>query len=300
MIDLLIASALTLSVPIALAGLGGAIHRRAGIVNIGLEGHMMIGALIGALVSGMTANWAAGACAGMIAGAFSGWLMNLVITRLRGNEIIVGLGFNIVVLGVIGYVLRAGFGVSGTLQVPGLERLPRLHIPMIADIPVLGALLSGKDPLFWFCVALVPVLAWLLRNSRMGIRLRATGASEPASASLGLRTLAIRDGAGAVAGALAALGGVALSLGTVGLFNENMAAGRGFVALAAFYFGRSRPLPTALACVLFGFFDALQIRLQTVGGFSADIISTLPYIAVVAVLAFTGLRHSARTARAMS
>ena len=300
MIDLLLASALTLSVPLVLAALGGAIHRRAGVVNIGLEAHMIIGALLGAVVSGATSNWALGALAGMLAGAVSGGIMSLVITRLKGNEIIVGLGFNIVAFGVIGYVLRAGLGVSGTLQFDGLERLPKIVIPGVADVPILGALVSGKDPLFWLCFILVPVLAWLLRNTRWGVRLRATGASEPASASLGLRTLAIRDGAGIIAGALAALGGVALSLGTVGLFNENMTAGRGYVALAAFYFGRSRPLPTALACVLFGFFDALQIRLQTVGGFSADIISTLPYIAVVAVLAFTGIREHYRGARTLS
>lgn len=300
MIDLLIASALTLSVPLVLAALGGAIHRRAGVVNIGLEAHMIVGALIGAVVSGASGNWALGAVAGLLAGAATGGLMSIIITRLKGNEIIVGLGFNIVAFGVIGYVLRAGFGVSGTLQVDGLQRLPRLDIPGIADVPVLGALISGKDPLFWLCIVLVPVLAWLLRNSRWGVRLRATGASEPASLSLGLRTLGIRDGAGIIAGALAALGGVALSLGTVGLFNENMTAGRGYVALAAFYFGRSRPLPTALACVLFGFFDALQIRLQTVGGFSADIISTLPYIAVVVVLAFTGIRQYHRGFRTLS
>lgn len=298
--DLLLASAITLSVPLVLAALGGAIHRRAGIVNIGLEGHMILGALIGAVVSGISGNWALGALAGFIAGGFSGLLMNVIITRLKGNEIIVGLGYNIVMFGVIGYVLRAAFGVSGTLQFEGLQRVPKIDIPVIADIPVLGALISGKDPLFWLCIVLVPFLAWALKATKWGVRLRATGASEAASASLGLRTLGIRDGAGIVAGALAALGGVALSLGTVGLFNENMTAGRGFVALAAFYFGRSRPLPTALACLLFGFFDALQIRLQTVGGFSPDIISTLPYIAVVAVLAFTGIRQSRRGARALS
>jgi len=300
MIDLLIASALTLSVPLVLAALGGAIYRRAGVVNIGLEGHMIVGALFGVIVSGATANWALGALAGMLAGAVSGGLMSLVITRLKGNQIIVGLGFNILIFGVIGYVLRSVMGVSGTLQVDGLQRLPKIVIPGIADIPVLGALISGKDPLFWLCILLVPALAWLLRNSTWGIRLRATGASESASASLGLRSLWIRDGGGAIAGALAALGGVALSLGTVGLFSENMTAGRGYVALAAFYFGRSRPLPTALACVLFGFFDALQIRLQTVGGFSGDIISTLPYAAVVVVLALTGIREHQRGARTVS
>jgi simple sugar transport system permease protein len=296
-IDALIASALTLTVPLVLAALGGAIHRRAGVVNIGLEAHMLIGALMGVVVSGLFGNWFLGALAGLISGGITGWLMSLLITRLKGNEIIVGLGFNIVVLGVIGYVLRAGFGTSGTLQIPGLERLPKFVIPGIDEVPVLGALISGKDPLFWLCIVLVPVIAWMLRNTRWGVRLRATGASEVASTSLGLDTPRIRDTASIIAGALAALGGVALSLGTVGLFNENMTAGRGYVAMAAFYFGRSRPLPTALACLLFGFFDALQIRLQTVGGFNADIISSLPYIAVVVVLALTGFREHRRSAR---
>jgi simple sugar transport system permease protein len=162
---------------------------------------------------------------------------------------------------------------------------------------VLGALVSGKDLLFWLCVLLVPATAWALRHTRWGVRLRACGASGPAARSLGLPVLRIRDGAGIAAGALAGLGGVALSLGQVGLFNENMTAGRGFVALAAFYFGRSRPLPTALACLLFGFFDALQIRLQTAGGASSDLISTLPYVAVVVVLAATGIREQRRSSR---
>ena len=297
MIDAILASALTLSVPLVFAALGGAIHRQAGVVNIGLEAHMITGAFIGALLSGLTGNWLVGTVAGVVAGAITGGIMSLLITRLHGNEIIVGLGFNIVTFGVIGYLLRAVFGVSGTLQPPGLDRLPVLVIPGVADVPVLGALVSGKTPLFWLAIIAVPILVWLLANTRWGLRLRATGASEPASSSLGLRTPAIRDGAGIIAGAMAALGGVALSLGTVGLFNENMTAGRGYVALAAFYFGRSRPLPTALACLLFGFFDALQIRIQTSGGFSADIVSTLPYIAVVVVLAITGIRQSSRSSR---
>lgn len=300
MIDNLIASALTLTVPILFAALGGALHRRAGVVNIGLEAHMLTGAFIGALMSGLFGSWLIGAIAGTIAGGITGWIMSLLITRLKGNEIIVGLGFNIVALGAIGYLLRATFGVSGTLQVPGLQRLPSLVIPGIDTIPILGPMVSGQSPLFWLGIVLVPVLAWGLRNMRWGVRLRATGVSEPSATSLGLRTLRIRDGAGLIAGALAGLGGVALSLGAVGLFNENMTAGRGFVALAAFYFGRARPLPTALACILFGFFDALQIQLQTAGGFSADIIGTLPYVAVVAVLAITGIREHQRSSRKVS
>lgn len=288
MIDNLISTTMILAVPLVLAALGGAVHRRAGVVNIGLEGQMLIGAFVAALASGASGNWVVGVLAAAVSGGLGGGLMSLIITRLRANEIIVGLGFNIAMLGIIGFTLRSVFSVSGTLQVPGLDRLPRIVIPGVHDVPVLGALVSGKDPLFWLAIALVPALTWTLRNTRWGIRLRAAGDSESAAASLGIRTLGLRDSAGAFAGVLAGLGGAALSLGVIGLFNENMIAGRGFVALAAFYFGRSHPLATALACLLFSFFDALQVRLQTTGGFAPDLIQTIPYIAVVAVLAWTG------------
>ncbi|QYM75889.1 ABC transporter permease [Leucobacter luti] len=297
MIDSIINSTLLLAVPLVLAALGGAIHRRAGVVNIGLEGQMLVGAFSGIIASTATGSWLVGILVGGVGGALAGLVMSLVITRLSANEIIVGLGFNIVALGIVGFTLRAVYGVSGTLRFPNQPRLPRITIPGLDEVPILGAIFSGKDVLFWFAVLLVPFLAWAFANTRWGIRTRATGVSESATASLGVRTLGLRDAAGTIAGMLAGLGGVALALGVSGLFNENMIAGRGFVALAAFYFGRSRPLPTALACLLFSFFDALQIRLQTSGGFPSDLIQTLPYIAVVAVLAwagYTGLRRRTR------
>lgn len=297
MIDSIINSTLLLAVPLVLAALGGAIHRRAGVVNIGLEGQMLVGAFVGILASAGSGNWVVGVLAGAVAGAIAGLVMSLVITRLAANEIIVGLGFNIVALGIVGFLLRTLFQVSGTLRFPEQPRIPRIAIPVVEDIPILGTILSGKDVLFWFSVLLIPFLAWALANTSWGIRTRATGVNEHATASLGVRTLGLRDTAGMLAGLLAGLGGVALALGVSGLFNENMIAGRGFVALAAFYFGRSKPLPTALACVLFSFFDALQVRLQTSGGFPSDLIQTLPYIAVVAVLAWTGLRSLRRQTR---
>lgn len=297
MIDSIINSTLLLAVPLVLAALGGAIHRRAGVVNIGLEGQMLVGAFTGILASSISGSWLVGVLVGGLGGAIAGLIMSLVITRLSANEIIVGLGFNILALGIVGFTLRAVYGVSGTLRFPDQPRIPRITIPGLEDVPILGAIFSGKDVLFWLAVLLVPFLAWAFANTRWGIRTRATGVSETATASLGVRTLSLRDAAGMLAGLLAGLGGVALALGVSGLFNENMIAGRGFVALAAFYFGRSRPLPTALACLLFSFFDALQIRLQTSGGFSADLIQTLPYIAVVAVLAWAGYTGIKRRTR---
>lgn len=291
MIDALIASALLLVTPLVIASMGGLVNRCGGIVNIGLEGQMVVGAFVGAVVSGHTRNWLLGVLAAAAAGGVVGLAMSLVITRLRANEIIVGLGFNIVTAGVIGYILRGVLNVSGTLRVDHLDALPDLSIPGVRDVPVLGALLSGKDPLFWFAVLLVPLIALLLRRSAWGLRLRATGAAEEATRSLGLPTLRIRDASSVVAGVLAGIAGAHLSLGQVGLFNENMVAGRGFIALAAFYFGRSRPWPTTAACVVFAFFDALQVRLQT-HDVPAQLVQTLPYAVVVIVLAITGIRQS--------
>jgi ABC-type uncharacterized transport system permease subunit len=281
MIQGLLTSALLLWTPLALAALGGLLHRVSGVVNIGLEGQILAGALVGALISGATGNWALGVLAAGAASGLLGLLMSLCITRLGANEIITGLGFTIVVSGLIGYLLRSVFEVSGTLRVAGLDPLP--------DI-------LGMDPLFWLAILLVPVIAWALKNTAAGLRLRATGDGFDASGALGLPTSRIRDIAGTVAGVFAGVAGAHLVLGQVGLFNEDMVAGRGFIALAAFYFGRAKPLPTALACLLFAVFDAAQARLQT-AGVPAQLIQTLPYIVVIAVLTVTAVRDARGKAR---
>ncbi|CAM4112901.1 ABC transporter permease [Kibdelosporangium persicum] len=270
----LLMSALLLWTPLALAALGGLLHRVSGVVNIGLEGQMLTGALVGAVVSGATGDWALGVLAAGAAGGLIGLLMSLCITRLGANEIIAGLGFTIVLSGLIGYLLRSVFDVSGTLRVAGLDPLPRI---------------LGLDPLFWLTIIFVPLIGWSLRNTVAGLRLRATGDGFDAANALGLPANGIRDIAGTLAGVFAGIAGSHLVLGQVGLFNENMVAGRGFIALAAFYFGRARPLPTALACLLFAVFDAAQARLQT-AGVPAQLIQTLPYVVVIAVLTATAVR----------
>ncbi|TCO47960.1 ABC transporter permease [Actinocrispum wychmicini] len=272
----MIHSALLLWTPLALAALGGMLHRIAGVVNIGLEGQMLGGALVGALVSGVTQNWVLGVLAAGAAGAALGLVMSLCITRLHANEIIAGLGFTIVITGLTRYLLRDVFHVSGTLRVAGLDPLPGM---------------LGVDPLFWLAVALVPAITWALRHTAAGLRLRATGDGFDAAGALGLPTRRIRDVAGVIAGVLAGFAGAHLVLGQVGLFNENMVAGRGFIALAAFYFGRSRPWATALACLLFAVFDEAQARLQT-AGVPAQLVQTLPYLVVIAVLTATAVRDA--------
>lgn len=285
-----ISSSLLLLVPLLLAAIGGMLHRASGIVNIGLEGQMLIGALLGVVFSALTGSWIVGSLAAMLVSGVGGLVMTLIITRLNANMIIVGLGFNIFVAGVIGFVLRWKFGISGTLRMDNLDRIPRWDIPGIGDLPIFREFFNGKDVVFVLALLLMPASLLLLRHTRFGLRLRAAGDAPAAAESLGVATKRLQESAGFIAGALAGLGGAYLSLAQVGLFNSEMIAGRGFIALAAFYFGRNRPIPTALACLLFAFFDALQVSLQTGSAFG-QLLTTLPYVMVVVALAASAIHQ---------
>jgi simple sugar transport system permease protein len=294
MIDAFLHAAVLMTTPILLAALGGLINRIGGLVNLGLESMMLTGALVAVQVSAATGSAALAVIAAALAGAAVGYAMSLVVTRLRANEIIVGLGFTVATAGLVRYLLKSLYGVSGAYNPPGVVMLPRLDIPPLDGVPVLGALLSRQDPLTWAAWALVPLIAFALARTRAGLRLRATGSSEATVRALGLAPLAIRDASTTIAGALSGLAGAHLSIGVVGLFNEGITGGRGFIALAAFYFGRDSVGRTALGALLFGLFDAAQIRLQ-VRGLPSEIVQTLPYVIVILVL--TGLSFADRRRR---
>ncbi|MDB5555234.1 MAG: hypothetical protein JWL86_5218, partial [Rhizobium sp.] len=191
--------------------------------------------------------------------------------------------FNIVAAGLVRFFLKSVYETSGTLSLPDVTRLPRIDIPVVKDIPVLGALFSGHDILTWIAWASVPATVWFLKRTRGGLRLRAAGAGPKAARALGLDPLFTRDASTVFAGFVAGLAGAYLSIGVVGVFNEGITAGRGFIALAAFYFGRNRPVLTAVGALLFGFFDAFQIRLQG-RGLPAELVQTLPYAMVIVIL----------------
>jgi len=287
-IDDFLAAAILMTTPILLAALGGLINRIGGLVNLGLESMMLAGALVAVEASAATGSAGLGTLAAALAGAALGLAMSLVVTRLKANEIIVGLGFTVAVAGFVRFLLKSLYGVSGTYNPPGVVMLPRLDLPWLDGIPVVGAIVSKQDPLTWLAWALVPVSAFVLRQTRWGLRLRATGAAEATVRSVGLSPFSIRDASTVFAGGLAGLAGAYLSIGVVGLFNEGITGGRGFIALAAFYFGRASPFRTALGALLFGAFDAAQIRLQG-RGVPAELVQTLPYVIVIVVLTGLGL-----------
>jgi ABC-type uncharacterized transport system permease subunit len=294
MIDNLIHAALLMTTPILLAAIGGLINRTGGIVNIGLDSSMLVGALVGLILAANNGSWLIALIGAGLAGGVMGLLMSLTITRLDANEIIVGLGFNIVAAGLVRFFLKSAYDTSGTLRLPDVTRLPRWDIPVIQDIPILGAILSGHDILTWASWLLVPVTVWFLARTRGGLRLRAAGAGPKAARALGLDPLFTRDASTVFAGLMSGLAGAYLSIGVVGVFNEGITAGRGFIALAAFYFGRNHPVLTAVGALLFGFFDAFQIRLQG-RGVPAELVQMLPYAMVIVILTFIAV--SSRRAR---
>ncbi|HWU60509.1 MAG TPA: ABC transporter permease, partial [Ensifer sp.] len=165
MIDNIIHAALIMTTPILLAAIGGLVNRVGGIVNIGLDSMMLAGALVAVIVASNHGNWAIAVLVAGLAGAGVALLMTLTITRLDANEIIVGLGFNILVAGLVRFFLKSAYATSGTLSLPDITRIPRLDIPYVADIPIIGAIVSGHDLLTWLAWILVPVTALFLSRT---------------------------------------------------------------------------------------------------------------------------------------
>jgi simple sugar transport system permease protein len=281
-----LAASVVLATPILLAAIGGLVNRQGGIVNIALEAKMLAGAFVAVVVSSATGSWLVAVLAAAIVSAAIGYLFSLTITRARANMIIAGLGLNVLVAGFVGFIMNVGFDASGTLRMPDVELLPKLLPGSVAALPLVGEALADLDPLTVFAWLSVAALPFLLANTRLGLRLRAAGNAAHVARAVGLREKSLQDFGTAFAGFYSGLAGAHLALASIGLFNEGLTAGRGFIALAAFYFARNRPVGTALVCLFFGFLDATQIRLQTVG-LPPQLIGTLPYAMVILGLCLT-------------
>jgi simple sugar transport system permease protein len=272
-IDLpLIASAFRLATPLLFAGLGGIASERSGVINIALEGKLLAGAFAAAVFAGATGDPWAGVAAGAAAGCTVGLLHGLFSVVLRGDQIVVGVALNLLVVGLTQFLMNLLYGSSAnTPPFPGFG----------------GAAGTRFPPLVWGALLLVPALHALLRSTRFGLRLRAVGEHPDAAESLGVSPVRVRIAAVCLAGALAGLGGAYLALDTT-QFVKNMSAGRGFIALAAVIFGKWRPFGTAAACLFFGLAEALQIRLQGLG-VPTQFVQMLPYVlTMVALAGFVG------------
>lgn len=261
--------ALRIAAPILLAALGGVVSERSGIVDLSLEGKLLLGALATEIGAHATGSAAVGAAAGVIGGMLAGALYALVVVRFRADQVVAGVALNILAVALGAYLIQLLYGsASNAPRIPGLP----------------GELFAS--PLFWLAVLLVPAVHLLLQRTRFGLRVRAAGEHPDAAASLGVRVARIRWGAALLSGALAGLGGAWLALENHS-FVSDMAAGRGYLALAAVIMGNWRPLGAALACLFFGAAQALQIQLKTSGVIAIpdSLASLLPYVLTIVALA---------------
>lgn len=277
----LLGSTLRVSTPLLFAALGGLISERAGVVNIALEGLMLVGAFAGATVAFMTHSPWLGASAAVGAGVFLAAIYALFVIEMRADQIIAGMAINMFAIGVTPFLSKILFNTS--TSTPSLALALRFQVAPILFV--------------WVCVFLIWVL---LRFTPAGLWIQFAGEHPEALDSAGIRVKRVRWVAVLVSGCLAGLGGATLSILLSSSFSRNMTAGRGFMALAALIFGKWRPIPTALACLLFGFSDAVQILLQGVVLWGTEpvpvqFIQILPYIVTVLVLAgFVGHSRAPR------
>jgi general nucleoside transport system permease protein len=283
----LLAATLRFATPLAFAAMGGIFCERSGVINIGLEGMMLAGAFFGIVVAAETGQWELGILGAMGAGGALALIHAFFCIHLRADQIISGFAINFLALGLTGYLFRSVYGTRGTPELP--ERIPDVNLGFIQDVPYVGDIFGQLNLMIWLMLLTV-LLSWIvLFKTPLGLRIRSVGEHPRAADTLGISVFKIRYSAVIVSGLLAGLGGAYLSFGFGGTFNENMTAGRGYIALAAVIFGNWRPFGAFGACLLFGFSSALALRLQGSPLLpsdlaSANLLQTLPYVLTLVAL----------------
>jgi general nucleoside transport system permease protein len=287
----LTAATLRSATPLTFAAIGGMFSERSGVVNIGLEGMMLMGAFFGAWGADRTGSWVAGILIGMASGALLALVHALFSIHLRADQIVSGTAVNFLALGITGYVYQDVYGNNGTPN--NLPEIPDVNLSWFGSIPphALGHFLDdalGQLNLMVWLSFVVLVLAWVVMfKTTIGLRIRAVGEHPRAADTVGISVFGVRYACVTASGALAAMGGVFLSLGFVHSFSENMTAGRGFIALAALIFGRWRPFGAFGAALLFGFASAVAPRLENVEGWAnyGTLFQALPYVLTLIAVA---------------
>lgn len=289
---------LRVATPLILCGMAGIFSERSGVIDISLEGKMLAGAFSAAAVAAMTGSPWLGLGAAMLTSVMLALLHGFACITHRGNQVISGLAINILASALtvtIGIALFRRGGSTPSLTAD--QRIPELHLPLaetLANVPVLGSLyseiLSGHRLLVYVALLAVPLTAWLLMKTRFGLRIRAVGESPEAVDSAGISVHGMRYRAVILAGIFTGIAGAYLSIAHGGEFGREMSAGKGYIALAAVIFGKWRPVPTLMACLLFGFLGAAADRLQgrdlpLIGQAPTDLMIALPYILTVVLLA---------------
>ena len=283
----LVAATVRMAVPLLLVGIAELFSERAGLVNIGLDGLMSIGALSGFLAGYFTGS----PVVGLVVGAAAGVLINMIYAyctvTLCVDQVVTGMAINILAPAIATFAYKTAFGDSSTL-VQGVQ-MSAIAIPLLSDIPVIGPALFNQTPLAYAAYLMVPLTAMDFNQFRSGLSYRSVGENPQAAETLGINVVGTKYLACVICGALSGLGGAFLTLCYTSTYADGIVAGRGFIALSAVIFGRWSPLGVLAACGLFGFCDALQIVLQVnVQGAPYQFFQMIPYVVTLVALIILG------------
>ena len=278
-----LAAGVRVATPLVLAATGETITERSGVINLGLEGIMLAGALAATLGATAWGPWSGIGCA-IVAGMLLAAVFALLAVGARADQIITGTAITLAAFGLTGTIYRQAYGSGGAgLTIPTLKSLA---IPGLSQIPVLGPALFDQPAPTYLALLGMPIVWWVLFRTRLGLALRATGEGAVMARAAGVRTNLIRSGATVVGGGFAGLAGASLVLAQVGSFTEGMTAGRGYVAIAIVVLGRWHPGGIALGALLFGVATALQFLLQALGlDAPYQLFLMLPYLLTLLALA---------------
>ncbi len=266
--------------PILLASLGAVICERTGVVNLGLDGIMLISALFGVLGSAWGGNLFWGIVVGVGASLIVSAIFAYFHLVLKANAVLCGTAINTIAGGLTVFALQLATGEKGSSSSLKSFTFPTVHIPIIKDIPVLGDIISGHNAITYFAFFMVIIISVFLYRTPMGLRMRAVGENPNAASSVGQNVIKIRFSAILLCGVLVGIGGMYLSMGYLSMFTRDMVAGRGFIALAACAMGQATPIGALISSMVFSFFDGLSNILQLLQ-IPSEFVQMLPYVATI-------------------
>lgn len=280
--EAVLSATIRFAVPLILGALCGIYCERAGIVNIGIEGQMLMSAFTAYMTNSLTGSLPIALLVGMLTGALLGLFLAYISVKLKLNQTIGGTVINILAVGITGFFYQVNTVTKG--------KFTPIPLGPLADIPLIGPVLFNNPPITYLTFLLVIITQIVFFHTRWGLRTRAVGEHPRAADTLGINVFKTRYVSTMIGGALAGLGGAFLTLEGVGLFERNMTNGRGFIALAVMIFGKWNPIGSALAALLFGFTNALQTQLQFMGiNVPHQFIGMIPYaLTIVVVSGFVG------------
>lgn len=278
MFEAVLLTVITAATPLLIAAIGELVVERSGVLNLGVEGMMIMGAVVGFAVANQTGSGFLGVIGAIAAGMAMSALFGFLVLVLVTNQVATGLALTILGLGISGMIGEAFIGV------PGL-RLPELYIPVLSEIPFIGPVFFQQDAIVYASFALVGLVAWVLFRTRTGLILRSVGDNHGSAHALGYSVVKVRFLAVLFGGGCAGLAGAYMSLAYTPQWVENMTAGRGWIALALVVFASWLPLRVVAGAYLFGAVTVLTFHAQAIGaGIPSQFLSSLPYIATIVVL----------------